>query len=153
MTKPESFGSTTSEVLPVAIRLTDNKLNGSNYFEWSKTVRLYLRSMGKASHLTSDPPTNNSRDQWLLQTDGRLFLQIINSIKPSVVCLVNHCEYVKQLIDCLDFLISCILGRIIFLGFIVFVNPFIMGNNKNGHLSHMSWNLRKCMKSSILFFH
>ena len=105
MTNLESSGSTTFEVLPVDIRLTDNKLNGSNYFEWSETIHLYLRSMGKASHLPSNPHIDNTRDQWL-QTDARLFLHIINSIEPSVVSLVNHCEYVKQLIDYLDFLYS-----------------------------------------------
>ena len=94
-----------TDVLPVVTRLTDNKLNGSNFFEWSKTIRLYLKSMRKASNLTSDPPTGDTLDQWL-QNDARLFLQIINSIEPSVTALVNHCEYVKELMNYLSFLYS-----------------------------------------------
>ncbi|XP_071714909.1 uncharacterized protein [Rutidosis leptorrhynchoides] len=84
-----------SEIIPIAARLTDNKLNGSNK----------LRSMGKASHLTSEPLNDDTRDLWL-QNDARLFLQIMNSIESSVISLVNHCEYVKELMDYLDFLYS-----------------------------------------------
>ncbi|KAJ9553858.1 hypothetical protein OSB04_017903 [Centaurea solstitialis] len=51
-------GPRVPEMLPVGIRLTDNKLNGSNFFEWSKTIRIYLRSMGMASHLKFEPPTD-----------------------------------------------------------------------------------------------
>ncbi|KAJ9542741.1 LOW QUALITY PROTEIN: hypothetical protein OSB04_029247 [Centaurea solstitialis] len=93
------------ELIPTSGKVTDNKLNGTNYFEWIKTIRLYVRSMGMASHLDSDPPTDGNRDLWL-QQDARMFLQIINSIEPSVSTLVNHCESVKELIDYLDFLYS-----------------------------------------------
>ncbi|KAJ9535088.1 hypothetical protein OSB04_un001836 [Centaurea solstitialis] len=55
--------SRTPDLIPATTRLTDNKLNGSNFFEWSKTVRLYIRGIGMASHLTSDPPpTDNNQD-------------------------------------------------------------------------------------------
>ncbi|KAJ9548762.1 hypothetical protein OSB04_021305 [Centaurea solstitialis] len=100
-----SNGPRVPEMLPVGIRLTDNKLNGSNFFEWSKTIRIYLRSMGMASHLKSDPPTGKDSDSWL-QSDTRLYLQIINTIEPSVSSLVSHCEYVKDLMEYLDFLYS-----------------------------------------------
>ncbi|KAJ9542902.1 LOW QUALITY PROTEIN: hypothetical protein OSB04_029408 [Centaurea solstitialis] len=93
------------DLIPATTRLTDNKLNGSNFFEWSKTVRLYIRGMGMASHLTSDPPTDNNQDPWL-QQDAHLFVQIINSIEPSVSSLVTHCEYVKELMDYLNFMFS-----------------------------------------------
>ena len=91
--------------LPIVTRITDIKLDGSNFFAWSKTVRIYLRSIGKASHLKDDPPTDGTKDQWL-QNDARLFLMIRNSIEPSVIPLLDHCEYVKELIDYLDFLYS-----------------------------------------------
>ncbi|KAJ0885211.1 putative RNA-directed DNA polymerase [Helianthus annuus] len=100
-----SFATNSTDVLPVATRLTDNKLDDTNFFEWSKTVRIYLRTIGKASHLTSDPPTDESKDHWI-QNDARLFLQIRNSIDTSVISLINHCEYVKELMDYLDFLYS-----------------------------------------------
>ena len=93
------------DLIPTSSRVTDNKLNGTNYFEWIKTIRLYVRSMGLASHLDSDPPTEGNRDLWL-QQDARMFLQIINSIEPSVSTLVSHCEYVKELINYLEFLYS-----------------------------------------------
>ncbi|XP_024961960.1 uncharacterized protein LOC112502313 [Cynara cardunculus var. scolymus] len=93
------------EILPVNIKLTDNKLNGSNYFKWSKTIRIYLRIMGMASHLTSDPPKGNETDSWF-QSDARLYLQIINTIESSVSSLVSHCEYVKELMNYLYFLYS-----------------------------------------------
>ena len=51
----------TADVLPVVTRITDNKLDGSNFFEWSKTVRIYLRSIGKASHLEDDPHTYGTK--------------------------------------------------------------------------------------------
>ncbi|KAJ0616520.1 hypothetical protein HanRHA438_Chr02g0089901 [Helianthus annuus] len=93
------FATNSTDVLLVATRLTDNKLDDTNFFEWSKTVHIYLRSIGKASHLTFDPPTDESKDQWL-QNDARLFLQIRNSIDTSVISLINHYEYVKELMDC-----------------------------------------------------
>ncbi|KAJ9565708.1 hypothetical protein OSB04_001674 [Centaurea solstitialis] len=61
--------------------------------------------MGMASHLKSDPPTGKDSDSWL-QSDARLYLQIINTIEPSVSSLVSHCEYVKDLMEYLDFLYS-----------------------------------------------
>ena len=81
--KTSGGGSRIPDLIPTTTRLTDNKLNGSNFFEWSKTVRLYIRGMGMASHLTSDPPTNVNQDLWL-QQDVRLLIQIINSIKPRI---------------------------------------------------------------------
>ena len=93
------------ELIPTSGRVTNNILNGTNYFEWIKTIRMYVRSMGMASHLDSDPPSSGSRDLWL-QHDARMFLHIINSIEPSVSTLVSHCEYVKELINYLEFLYS-----------------------------------------------
>ncbi|XP_071695894.1 uncharacterized protein [Rutidosis leptorrhynchoides] len=105
MSDEKKIDGNLSETIPVAARLTDNKLNGSNFFEWSKTIRVYLRSMEKDSHLTSEPPKDDTRGLWL-QNDARLFLQIMNSIESSVTSLVNHCEYVKELMEYLDFLYS-----------------------------------------------
>ncbi|XP_071738958.1 uncharacterized protein [Rutidosis leptorrhynchoides] len=105
MSDEKKIDGNLSETIPVAARLTDNKLNGSNFFEWSKTIRVYLRSMGKDSHLTSEPPKDDTRGLWL-QNDARHFLQIMNSIESSVTSLVNHCKYVKELMEYLDFLYS-----------------------------------------------
>ena len=40
-----------SDVVPVMSKITDHKLIVSNYLEWSKTIRLYLRSNDKDDHL------------------------------------------------------------------------------------------------------
>ena len=66
-----------------------------------------------ASHLDKDPPTDNSKERWL-EDDVRLFLQIRNSVDGKVLTLINHCEFVKELMKYLEFMsygkgnISCI---------------------------------------------
>ncbi|GKC12923.1 hypothetical protein Tco_1009705 [Tanacetum coccineum] len=87
-------GGSVIDGLPIVTRITDIKLDGSNFFAWSKTVRIYLRSIGKASHLKDNPPTDETKDQWL-QNDARLFLMIRNSIEPSVIPLLDHCDMCK----------------------------------------------------------
>ena len=57
------------------------------------------------SHLTENSPTDDSKDQWL-ENDARLFLQIRNSIDGKVLTLINHCEFVNELMDCLEFVYS-----------------------------------------------
>ena len=58
-----------------------------------------------ASHLDKDPPTNDSKERWL-EDDARLFLQINNFIDGKVLTLINHCEYVKELMEYLEFMYS-----------------------------------------------
>jgi hypothetical protein len=55
--------------------------------------------------MTDDPPKDDSR-QTLLREDARLFLQIQNSINNEVIGLINHYEFVKELMEYLDFLYS-----------------------------------------------
>ena len=83
------------EVVPMMSKITKDKLTGSNYLEWSKTIRIYIRSVRMGSHLTKDPPTNDSKEQWM-EKDARLFIQIRNSIDSNVLGLVNHCELLKN---------------------------------------------------------
>ena len=78
---------------------------GPNYLDWSKTIRLYLRSIYMVSHLNKDPPTNDSKERWL-EDDARLFLQIRNSINGKVLTLIYHYEFVKELMDYLKFVYS-----------------------------------------------
>ena len=56
-------------------------------------------------HLTMDPPADNSKEQWM-EEDARLFIQIRNSINSKVLGLVNHYEFVKKLINYLEFVFS-----------------------------------------------
>ena len=55
-------------------------------------------------HLTKDTPVDDSKEQWM--EDARLFIQIHNSIDSKVLGLVNHCEFVKELMDYLEFVFS-----------------------------------------------
>ena len=61
------------EVVPIMSKITEDKLNGPNYSDSSKTICLYLRSIRMANHLDKDPPTDDSKDRWL-EDDARLFL-------------------------------------------------------------------------------
>lgn len=91
-----------SDMVPVMFKTTDHKLNGLNYLDWSKTVRLYLWSIDKYTHLTDNPPKDDLRKTWL-RDDACLFLHIQNSIDSEVIGLINHYEFVKALMDYLDF--------------------------------------------------
>ena len=56
-----------------------------------------------ASHLDKDPLTDDSKERWL-EDDALLFLQIRNSIDGKVLILINHCEFVKELMEYLEFM-------------------------------------------------
>ena len=97
----KKLGSALEVVLMVS-KITEDKLTDLNYSDWSKTIHLYLRIIRMASHLDKDPPTDDSKEQWL-DDDARFFLQIRNSIDGKVLTLFNHCEYVKELMEYLEF--------------------------------------------------
>ncbi|WMV18210.1 hypothetical protein MTR67_011595 [Solanum verrucosum] len=97
--------SAMTEIVPALSKITDSKLNGFNYLDWSRNIRIYLRSVEKDDHLIQDPPIDDGKKPWL-RDDARLILQIINSIDNEVVGLVNHCEFVKELMDYLEYLYS-----------------------------------------------
>ena len=54
------------------------------------------------NHLTKDPPTDDSKEQWR-EDDARLFLQIRNFIDSKVLGFINRCQFVKELMDYLEF--------------------------------------------------
>ena len=93
------------EVVSMMPKITEDKLTRTNYSDWSKTIRLYLRSICMASHLDKDPPPDDLKDRWL-KDDVRFFLQIRNSIDGKVLTLINHCEFVKELMKYLEFVYS-----------------------------------------------
>ena len=62
-----------ADIVPNVSKITEHKLNGSNYIEWSKTIKIYQRSVAKDDHLTEEPPTDITR-KLLIQDDARLFL-------------------------------------------------------------------------------
>ena len=57
------------------------------------------------NHLNKDPPTDNLKERWL-KDDARLFRQIRNSIDGKVLTLINDYEYVKKLMEYLEFVYS-----------------------------------------------
>ena len=84
------------EVVLMMFKITEDKLTGPNYLDYSKTIRsLYLRSIRMTSHLDKDPSTDDSKDRWL-EDDACLFLQIHNSIDGKVLTLINHCEMLRN---------------------------------------------------------
>ena len=93
------------EVVPMMSKITEDKLIGPNYLELSKTIRIYIKSVRMGGHLTKDPSSDDSKEQWI-EEDARLFIQICNSIDSKVLGLVNHCEFVKELMDYLEFVFS-----------------------------------------------
>ncbi|EOY00946.1 Uncharacterized protein TCM_010849 [Theobroma cacao] len=70
---PEKKSMIVVDVIPMMTKITEHKLNGFNYLDWSKTVRVYLISIDKDDHITNDPPTDNTRQTWM-KKDARLFL-------------------------------------------------------------------------------
>ena len=56
-------------------------------------------------HLTMDPLVDDSKEQWM-EEDARLCIQIRNSIDNKVLGLVNHCEFVIELMNYLEFVFS-----------------------------------------------
>ena len=93
------------EVVPMMSKITENKLTDLNYLDLSKTIRLYLRSIRIASHLDEDPPIDDSNERWM-EDDAHLSLQIRNSINGKALTLINHCEFVNELMDYLEFVYS-----------------------------------------------
>ena len=93
------------EVVLMMSKIMEDKLTGPNYSDWSKTIRLYLRSIRITSHFDKDPPSDDLKERWL-EDDACLFLQICNSIDGKVLTLINHCEYVKELMEYFEFVYS-----------------------------------------------
>ncbi|RVW40158.1 Retrovirus-related Pol polyprotein from transposon RE1 [Vitis vinifera] len=77
-----------ADIVPIVSKITEHKLNGSNYIEWSKTIKIYLRSVAKDDHLTEEPHTDITRKLWM-QDDAQLFLQMKNSINSDINAF--HC--------------------------------------------------------------
>ena len=93
------------EVVPMMSKIMEDKLIDPNYLEWSKTIRIYVKSVRMDGHLTKDSLADDSKEQWM-EEDARLFIQIRNFIDSKVLGLVNHCEFVKELMDYLEFVYS-----------------------------------------------
>jgi hypothetical protein len=126
-----------SDVVPMTTKITEHKLNNTNYLNWSKTVRVYLRSIDKDDHLVDDPPSDAAAKKAWLRDDARIFLQIRNSIDTEVIGLVNHCEFV----------IFYILAKEISLVYMMCVRSFIAHRSKTGLSLNILWILNGYTRS------
>ena len=93
-----------SNVISLASKITEHKLNGSNYYDWHRIILFYLRSTNMDDHMTEDPPKDAKQKKDWLRNDARLYLQIKNSIESEIIGLVDPCESIKDLLEFLDFL-------------------------------------------------
>ena len=131
------------EVVPMMSKITEDKLTGPNYLDWSKTIRLYLRRIHIASHLTKDPLTNDSKEPWL-EEDARLFLQIRNSINSKVLSFINHYEFM----DYLEFLFS---GKVNVSRIFDVCKAFYRSEKQDRSLTKFLWTIKRQMRSLICY--
>ncbi|XP_065870644.1 uncharacterized protein [Euphorbia lathyris] len=80
----------------LVMKITDHKLTGLNYVDWSKTVKIYLHIIRKSRHLFD--VSNTTVDDWM-EDDARLFTQIKNSVVTSIISTVQHCNTNKCIIS------------------------------------------------------
>ena len=64
-----------------------------------------IRSTNMDDHVTEEPPKDDKEKAWL-HDDARSYIQIKNFIDRDVVGLIDHCDFVKELLELLDFLYS-----------------------------------------------
>ena len=62
----------TLDEISVLPKITEHKLNGRNYIDWSNTVLIYFLSMEMEAHLDSDPLTGDSNRIWLRDSGLKL---------------------------------------------------------------------------------
>ena len=105
------------EVVPIMSKITEDKLTGPNYLNWSKTICFYLRSLCIVSRLDKDPPIDDSKEQ-CLEDDARLFFQIRNFIDGKM----NYLEFVYS-------------GKGIFLAYLMCVAPFTSSEKQDRSLT------------------
>ena len=77
-----------------------------------------------------------------MEEDACLYLQIRNFIDNEVIGIINHCEFVKKLMDYLKFLYFGKVNE-----YLRCARLFIDLINRIGLLLPTSWNSRKLMRS------
>ena len=50
------------KVVQMMSKMTEDKLIGHNYLDWSKTIQIYLRSIRINSYLIKDPPIDDLKE-------------------------------------------------------------------------------------------
>lgn len=134
-----------NEIVRPMSKIIEHKLNVSNYLEWSKTIRVCLRSVDKDNLLIQEPSSDETKQSWLRDV-ARMFLQIRNSIDYEVIGLINHCEFIEELMD-----YSCILAKGMCLVFMKFTRPSIMLRRRPNHSQHILWTSNRHEELDVYF--
>ena len=84
-----------TSVISHSMEITEHKLNGINYLDWSRTIQNHLLSNEMANHIDEDPPKEDvERKRWD-RIDARLYNRITNSMNDEIVDPVSHCTTMK----------------------------------------------------------
>lgn len=67
---------------------------------------VYIRSVEKDNDFIDTPPLEEKNRMAWLRYDARLWLQIYNPNDKSTNGMINHCEFVKELVEYLECLYS-----------------------------------------------
>ena len=81
----------TSWRLPV--QLTIRKLDGDNYAQWERVVKMALIGYGRQRHLYENAPNHNDpmHDKWV-QDDAHIISLMWNSMENKIANLCSHVE-------------------------------------------------------------
>ena len=93
-----------SKVLPP---LTNRKLNGSNFIQWSRAVNLAFTGLGFDDYLTEIAPTTDAKaiKQWK-QMDAQIVALLWNSMEPNVADMCGHLGTCKEIWEYTQLLFS-----------------------------------------------
>lgn len=71
-----------------SLQITTHKLNGSNYLQWSQSVKMFITGRGKLGYLTGalTPPTDDDQAAaFLWETENAMIMAwLINSMEPEI---------------------------------------------------------------------
>ena len=73
------------EVVSMMSKTTEHKLTDLNHVDWSKTIQIYIRRIRIANHLNKDPPTDDSKEQWMTRMSVSSYRFVIPSILRYLV--------------------------------------------------------------------
>ena len=79
-------------------QLTTRKLDGNNYNQWARAVKMAITGYGKVKHLyeTAPHPTDPSYEKWV-QDDAHLISLLWNSMETNIANLCSHIDTCKDI--------------------------------------------------------
>lgn len=71
-----------------SLQITTHKLNGSNYLQWSQSVKMFITGRGKLGYLTgalTAPTDGDQAAEFLWETENAMIMAwLINSMEPEI---------------------------------------------------------------------